>query len=87
MPAVFGWLQRLGNIEQAEMDRVFNQGIGFVMIVGPFFADSIKAQLGEARVPAFVIGKVCEGRAGRRNRVTPPSSSDSNICCQFSFRY
>src|SRR5438552_2343099 len=34
VPAVFPWLQRLGNIEQAEMDRVFNMGIGFVMIVG-----------------------------------------------------
>src|SRR5437588_6257445 len=30
VPPVFGWLQGLGNIEQAEMDRVFNGGIGFV---------------------------------------------------------
>jgi phosphoribosylformylglycinamidine cyclo-ligase len=61
VPPVFAWLQRLGNIDQAEMDRVFNQGIGFVMIVGSYFADSIKAQLAEARIPALVIGKVLEG--------------------------
>jgi phosphoribosylformylglycinamidine cyclo-ligase len=61
---VFTWLQRLGGIEQAEMDRVFNQGIGFVMIVGRFFAESIQRQLAEDRVPAYVIGEVREGEAG-----------------------
>jgi phosphoribosylformylglycinamidine cyclo-ligase len=64
IPPVFGWLQRLGNIEQAEMDRVFNQGIGFVMIVSPFFAESIQGQLGEDRVPAYVIGEVRAGEPG-----------------------
>src|SRR5438128_6367223 len=55
VPPVFPWLQRLGNVPPAEMDRVFNQGIGFVMIVRPYFADSILSQLGEDRVPARVI--------------------------------
>ena len=64
VPPVFGWLQRLGNIEQAEMDRVFNQGIGYVMIVGRFYAESIQRQLAEDRVPAYVIGEVREGEAG-----------------------
>jgi phosphoribosylformylglycinamidine cyclo-ligase len=63
-PPVFGWLQRLGNIEQAEMDRVFNQGIGFVMIVSPFYAESIQCQLAEDRVKAWVIGEVREGEPG-----------------------
>ncbi|MBY0522172.1 MAG: phosphoribosylformylglycinamidine cyclo-ligase [Gemmataceae bacterium] len=63
-PPVFGWLQRLGNIDQDEMDRVFNGGIGFVMIVSPFFADSIQRQLEEDRVPTRVIGEVREGEPG-----------------------
>src|SRR5438094_2393895 len=37
---VFTWLQRLGDIEQPEMDTVFNLGIGFVMIVGSYYAES-----------------------------------------------
>src|SRR5438552_6531308 len=45
VPPVFGWLQRLGGIEQAEMDRVFNGGIGFVMIVSPYYAESVRRQL------------------------------------------
>jgi phosphoribosylformylglycinamidine cyclo-ligase len=64
VPPVFPWLQRLGGIDQDEVDHVFNQGIGFVMIVSPYYAESIQRQLGEDRVPAFVIGEVREGEPG-----------------------
>ena len=63
VPPVFTWLQRLGNIDQDEMDRVFNQGIGFVLIVSPYFADSIIRQLREDRIPTCVIGEVGTGDA------------------------
>src|SRR6266436_2214202 len=49
IPPVFPWLERLGEIEQDEMDRVFNNGIGFVVIASPFYAESIQRQLGEDR--------------------------------------
>ncbi len=64
VPPVFPWLQRLGGIEQAEMDRVFNQGIGFVVITSPYYAESIQKQLHEDRVPSFRIGDVREGPPG-----------------------
>ena len=64
VPPIFTWLQRLGNIDQAEMDTVFNLGIGFVMIVSRFYADSIQRQLEEDRVPTVVIGEVKEGEPG-----------------------
>jgi phosphoribosylformylglycinamidine cyclo-ligase len=64
VPAVFPWLQRLGGMEQAEVDRVFNQGIGFVMIVGSYYAESIQRQLDEDRVKTYVIGEVREGEPG-----------------------
>jgi phosphoribosylformylglycinamidine cyclo-ligase len=64
VPPVFPWLQRLGNIEPAEMDRVFNQGIGFAMLVRPYFAESIQRRLQEDRVPTYVIGEVREGEPG-----------------------
>ena len=62
MPPVFPWLQKLGNIAEAEMDRVFNNGIGFVMIVAPYFAESIRDQLEKEGVPSYVIGEVREGK-------------------------
>jgi phosphoribosylformylglycinamidine cyclo-ligase len=61
---VFAWLQRLGNIDPVEMDHVFNMGIGFVMIVSPYYAESIQRQLEEDRVPTYVIGEVREGDPG-----------------------
>ncbi|MBC7946059.1 MAG: phosphoribosylformylglycinamidine cyclo-ligase, partial [Burkholderiales bacterium] len=34
-PPLFDWLQREGNIDEHEMHRVFNCGIGMVVIVAP----------------------------------------------------
>jgi phosphoribosylformylglycinamidine cyclo-ligase len=64
VPPVFSWLQSLGNIEQSEMETVFNMGIGYVVIVSPYFAESIQRQLQEDRIPTYVIGEVREGVSG-----------------------
>ena len=64
MPPIFPWLQKLGNIDQEEMDRVFNCGIGFVMIVSAYFAESIHRRLREDRVPTYVVGEVRDGEPG-----------------------
>jgi phosphoribosylformylglycinamidine cyclo-ligase len=64
VPPVFTWLQQLGNVAQPEMDRVFNGGIGFVMIAAPYYAESIRERLTRQGVPTFVIGEVREGAAG-----------------------
>jgi phosphoribosylformylglycinamidine cyclo-ligase len=61
IPPVFEWLQRLGPVDEAEMYRVFNMGIGFVMIVSPYYKDSVVRHLCEERVPTHVIGEVREG--------------------------
>ncbi len=64
IPPVFSWLQKLGNIEEAEMYRVFNMGIGFVAIVSRYYAESIQRQFTKEGVPAFEIGEVREGEPG-----------------------
>ncbi len=64
VPPVFGWLQQLGNVADAEMFRVFNMGVGFVIITSPTFANSIVEQLKKEDVPAWVIGEVKEGEVG-----------------------
>ncbi|HEY1067726.1 MAG TPA: phosphoribosylformylglycinamidine cyclo-ligase [Pirellulales bacterium] len=60
VPPVFDWLQKLGEVEDAEMERVFNMGIGFVLVVAPTFADSIIEQLDDCGVSAWRIGEVHE---------------------------
>ena len=64
VPPVFPWLQRLGGVERAEMDQVFNMGIGMVLVVRDFFADSICHQLAEAGVATYRIGRAEEGPQG-----------------------
>jgi phosphoribosylformylglycinamidine cyclo-ligase len=64
VPPVFPWLARLGPVEEAEMYRVFNMGIGFVMIVSPYFAESIQRQLCDHQFPTHVIGEVRAGEPG-----------------------
>jgi phosphoribosylformylglycinamidine cyclo-ligase len=64
VPPVFPWLQRLGEVPQAEMDRVFNQGVGFVMVVSPYYAESIQRQLADDRIKSWVMGDVRPGEPG-----------------------
>ncbi|MFO0876142.1 MAG: phosphoribosylformylglycinamidine cyclo-ligase [Gemmataceae bacterium] len=61
---IFPWLQRLGNVDESEMFTVFNMGIGFVMIVSEYYAESIVRHLGDEGCPAYVIGEVTAGEPG-----------------------
>ncbi len=63
-PPIFAWLQRLGEVEQAEMDQVFNMGLGLVMIVAPFYAESIRHQLARGGLKSWLIGHVEKGPRG-----------------------
>jgi phosphoribosylformylglycinamidine cyclo-ligase len=58
VPAVFPWVQRLGDIEAAEMERVFNMGVGMVLVVSPHFADSIQKQLADQGLESWNLGRV-----------------------------
>ncbi len=62
IPRVFPWLQRLGSVDRAEMDRVFNMGIGLILIVAEYYAESIVRHLTQtAQTPAWIIGEVVAG--------------------------
>ncbi len=63
-PPVFGWLQRLGEVDQAEMDQVFNMGLGLVLLVSPYYAESIRHQLLDEGLENWVIGRVQKGPHG-----------------------
>jgi phosphoribosylformylglycinamidine cyclo-ligase len=62
VPKVFPWLQRLGAVDDAEMDHVFNMGIGLILIVAEFNADAIVRDVTRrVKIPAWVIGEIVEG--------------------------
>jgi phosphoribosylformylglycinamidine cyclo-ligase len=64
VPPVFSWLQRLGDVEQDEMDQVFNMGLGLVLIVAPFYAESIRHQLARCGLDNWIIGRAQTGPHG-----------------------
>jgi phosphoribosylformylglycinamidine cyclo-ligase len=64
MPTVFNWLQRLGEVDQAEMDQVFNMGVGMALVVSPYYAESIRGQLADCGCESWLIGQIVEGDKG-----------------------
>ncbi|MGA2776145.1 MAG: phosphoribosylformylglycinamidine cyclo-ligase [Steroidobacteraceae bacterium] len=61
---VFEWLQQHGNIDEAEMLRVFNCGIGMTIQVASSDAEAAIAALHAAGQEAMVIGEVRSGTRG-----------------------
>ena len=61
VPPVFPWLQALGDVADDEMDRVFNMGVGLVLVVSPYYAESIAQQLSDSGQTTWTIGRIVEG--------------------------
>jgi phosphoribosylformylglycinamidine cyclo-ligase len=65
-PPVFTWLQQLGDVEDAEMARVFNMGVGLALVVSEYYAESIQQQISQQGFECWPIGAVVEGRGDVR---------------------
>ncbi len=61
-PPVFRFLQEAGAVEEAEMRRVFNMGIGYCVVVRPAFAEAARARLERYGERVHVIGKITKGK-------------------------
>jgi phosphoribosylformylglycinamidine cyclo-ligase len=65
-PRIFAEIQRLGDVAEDEMDRVFNRGIGMTLLVDSRRADDALAVLEGAALPATLVGEVTTGEPGVR---------------------
>jgi len=63
-PPLFDWLQREGNVAEAEMHRVFNCGIGMAIVVAAEHADAALKFLQEAGETVYRIGAIRARQAG-----------------------
>ncbi|MDR4509757.1 MAG: phosphoribosylformylglycinamidine cyclo-ligase [Candidatus Brocadiaceae bacterium] len=61
LPPIFSVIQDMGNISDQEMYRVFNMGIGLVMIVSRSEVNTVLRDLHRAKEPGAVIGEVVKG--------------------------
>ena len=59
-PAIFDWLQEKGNIDSHEMHRVFNNGIGLVVIVSAEDAEKARGAFEAQGEKVFTIGTVAK---------------------------
>lgn len=58
VPALFSLIQKRGGIATEEMYRVFNMGIGMVIVTAPDRADGLQTALGEE---TYRIGEIVQG--------------------------
>jgi len=63
VPPVFRFLQSLG-VKRDEMFRVFNMGIGYVIVARAAFANTIIGHFRRRRLDALVIGRIRKGSTG-----------------------
>lgn len=64
VPPVFKLIQKIGSIDEKEMYRVFNMGIGFVMVIGERYRRRIRRILKRKNVETVIIGEVVRGDGG-----------------------
>ncbi|MEI7670106.1 MAG: AIR synthase-related protein, partial [Pseudomonadota bacterium] len=58
MPELFNWLKETGNINEAEMLRTFNCGIGMILVVEKSQVDLLKTVLENHGEKVSIIGKI-----------------------------
>lgn len=61
VPRIFRELQAIGDVSDDEMDRVFNMGLGMVLVVPAIDVDGVVATLAAHDRPARVIGELVTG--------------------------
>lgn len=61
VPPVFRALQEGGRVDRFEMDRVFNMGVGMVVLVRPDDAEATAASIRAAGVEVWPLGQVEKG--------------------------
>ena len=61
VPSLFRFLQDAGNVDEAEMFRVFNMGIGFCIVIDPAHADAATGALEAAGEAVHRLGVLTPG--------------------------
>ena len=69
LPPLFQWLQKEGGVESAEMYRVFNCGIGMVVIVKASDVAAAKAQLESTGETVYELGGIVARSAGAHQTI------------------
>lgn len=66
VPKVFGWMAKVGGLDQAELVRTFNCGIGMIAVVAPEDADRVAAALSAGGEQVVRFGEMIADPEGPR---------------------
>ncbi|MCX8135407.1 MAG: phosphoribosylformylglycinamidine cyclo-ligase [Roseococcus sp.] len=72
VPDVFSWLAQAGGVAEAEMLRVFNCGLGMVLVVAEADAEVALTALRAAGEEAHVVGRLAPGAGAARVALEGP---------------
>ena len=62
MPPIFPYLQSMGDIDEDEMYRDFNMGIGFILVVGKKETDGVMRAAKKMGETPWLIGEIVRGK-------------------------
>ena len=81
LPAIFRLIADRGRVEQGEMERTFNMGVGMVAVVAAHDTERALAVLMKRKVPAWVAGRIVKGNGSTQlagdYAVSPVTSTTS----------
>jgi len=63
---IFRVVQEIGDIDEKEMFKTFNMGIGLILVVDRVDATGVRRSLNRSGEKAFLIGEIQKGRGGVR---------------------
>jgi phosphoribosylformylglycinamidine cyclo-ligase len=75
-PSVFAWLARTGPVDEAEMWRTFNCGVGMVAVLPPGQVEAALATLRDRGTDAWVLGEV---GSGTRDGAADPAGAPERV--------
>ena len=64
VPPIFDVLKRVGQVDRAEMYRVFNMGIGLILVVAPEAVSAVLAQVAVLGERGWTIGEIVSSPSG-----------------------
>ena len=69
VPPLFSFLVQAGNVSEAERYRVFNMGIGMVLVIDPKRLSRVESVLNKEHEEFYLIGQVTDNKGGARVRI------------------
>ena len=66
VPPVFDLIQKIGGVDQHEMDRTFNNGLGLILVLDRRHAGGAQKALNRMGEESFFVGEVRKGARGAR---------------------